>query len=142
MTTVAVPPTRVATTGRSAASASIATTGVPSFAEVRSMASNAAYQSRHLLLEPDEPAPVLDAELARERLGRLPVLAVSHEHEHRVDALVEERAQRADEVERPLDRRQPAGPADDERLVFDAQLGSNAAPASSSAALHSGRSKP
>ncbi len=44
-TTASVPPTRVATTGRPAASASIAATGVPSFAEVRQNASNAAYQS-------------------------------------------------------------------------------------------------
>ena len=37
-----------------AASASIATTGVPSFAEVRSSASNDAYQGRHALLKADE----------------------------------------------------------------------------------------
>ena len=57
-----VPPARVATTGRAAASDSIATTGVPSFPEVRNKASNAAYQDGSAL-EADEPTAVGDAEL-------------------------------------------------------------------------------
>ena len=43
-TTSSTPPTRVATTGRPAASASISTTGVPSLADVSTFASQAAYQ--------------------------------------------------------------------------------------------------
>ena len=117
-----MPPARVATTGRAAASASIATTGVPSFADVSRRASKDAYQGRMLLLEADEPAAVGDAELGGERFHVWPVLAVADEHEQRVHVRVEERAQRPDQVERPLDRREPAGPADDEGLVAGSDL--------------------
>ena len=84
-----MPPARVATTGRSAASASIATTGVPSFAEVSRSASNDAYQRPNALLEADEAAAVGDAELGGERLDRGAVLAVADEHEQRVDVPVD-----------------------------------------------------
>ena len=58
-----VPPARVATTGRSAASASIATTGVPSFADVSRRRRTPRTRRRMCLLEADEPAAIGDAEL-------------------------------------------------------------------------------
>ena len=64
---------------------------MPSFAEVRSVASKAAYQAAHPLLEADEPAAVGDPELAGERLDRGALLAVADDHELRVDALLEQR---------------------------------------------------
>ena len=69
-----------------------------------------------------------DAEVARERFRRTAELAVADEHEHRVDALIQDGAQGANEVEWPLDRGQPARPADCERAVADAELGPPARP--------------
>ena len=117
-----MPPARVATTGRAAASASIATTGVPSFADVSRRASKDAYQGRMLFWKPTSRQRSATPSSARERLHVGAVLAVADEHEQRVHVRVEERAQRPDQVERPLDRREPAGPADDEGLVAGSDL--------------------
>ena len=94
------------------------------------------------LLEADEVAAVGDAQLARERLRRAPLVAVPDEHELRVDALVDEHAQRSYEVERPLDRGQPAGPADDEVSLPAPRSARMRSRASSSASLHGGSSNP
>ena len=80
------------------------------------------------LLEADEPAAVGDAELGRERLHVGAVLAVADEHEQRVDALVQRARAACGQVERPLDRGQAAGPADDERVLAGADLGAQRAP--------------
>src|SRR3990172_4619635 len=66
-TTAGTPPTRVATTGRSAASASIAATGVPSFADVRRRASNAACHSERN----GAPAPLAEGAEGRDEQVRL-----------------------------------------------------------------------
>ena len=96
-----------------------------------------------LCWKPTKPAPVVDAEFGGERLDARAILAVADEHEQCVDVPVDERAQRPDEVERPLDRGQPPRPADDEGLRDErrarARIGARAA---SSASLQAGRSKP
>ena len=91
MTTVAVPPARVATTGRPMASDSIATTGVPSFTDVSSEASNSRVPLADSASGSRRSGSVLgDAEVARERFRRTAELAVADEHEHRVDALIQD----------------------------------------------------
>ena len=106
-----VPPASVATTGTPAASASIATTGVPSFADARRKASNAAYQGRRRG-GTRAIAAIGDARATRRELDGRTVLAVTDQHERRVDAWSS--ASDAHEVERALDRGQPADPPDDE----------------------------
>ena len=92
------------------------------------MASNAAYHVPHPLLEPDQPAAVLDAELPRERLGLLPVFAVSDEHENRIDPWsTSERSVRTRSSGRLIAVSRPAQPTTNV-VLFDAQLASNAAP--------------
>ena len=118
-----VPPASVATTGRPAASASIAATGVPSFADVSRKASKAEYQSimsrgsRRSRTRPATPSSAASASTAARapRRRRRATRA-------RVDAAVDERRERAHEVERPLDRGEAAGVADDERPVADPEL--------------------
>ncbi len=96
-----------------------------------------------LLLEADEPAPLGDPELGGERLDVGPVLAVADEHEQRVDAAVA-RAPRSVRTRSSgrLIARQPAGPADDERVVVGADLAARRALAPSSGRARLGRSKP
>ena len=142
VTTVAVPPARVATTGRSAASDSIATTGVPSFAEVRSERSAAAYHSRIRCWKPTSRQCSDNVELARECLHLRPVLTVADEHEHGVDAVVPNRAQCPHEVERPFDRGQSPRPSDRERVVGEPELAPQATPRLFVREPHSGRSNP
>ena len=56
---------------------------------------------------------------------------------------VEERAQRPDQVERPLDRREPAGPADHEGPVAGSDLPAQVPGVTRwSVSFHAGRSKP
>ena len=110
-----------------AASASIATTGVPSFADVSSERVERPRTSRGCASESRRSGSARRRR-ARARAPRPRAdLAVADEHEQRVDAVVPERAQRADEVERPLDRGQPPRPADREGVLASAELGSDRA---------------
>ena len=94
-------------------------TGVPSFAEVRTIASHAAYQRADVLLVAEkqhrlrQPAPV------REPFEPLPIDAVADEQEQRVDATLTERGERVEQVVRPLDGCHAAEPADDEAVGGD-----------------------
>ena len=142
-TTVAVPPALVATTGQPLASASIATTGVPSFSEVSRKASKRAVPAAHVAAVAEEAAALPDAELRRELLDALPLGAVADDDEVGVDAERDELGERADEVVRPLDRGQPPGPADDERSPAGSPIAVRRAPARPRRARESPeRSKP
>ena len=69
-TTSGTPPTRVATTGQPLASASIAVTGVPSFAEGRTNDVEGGEERADVLLVAGEEAVADDPELARQLLDR------------------------------------------------------------------------
>ena len=83
-TTSGTPPTRDATTGRPAASVSIALTGVPSLREGRSRASKAWNHGPTSSWKPTKWVAALDPELARERLELGPVGAVADHHERQL----------------------------------------------------------
>ena len=141
-TTVAVPPALVATTGRPAASDSIATTGVPSFAR-------SAARRRRPRTTPGCAAGSRRSGSGRRRrararaLGLAAVLAVADEHEHAsTPGSSTARSVRTRSSGRLIAVSRPAQPID-ERLVAEAELGPHLrARAPSSAAPQSGRSKP
>ncbi len=91
-TTSGTPPTRVATTGQPLASASIAVTGVPSFAEGSTNDVEGGEERADVLLVAGEQAVADDPELAGELLDLLAVGPVADHAQRRVDAAVAERA--------------------------------------------------
>ena len=84
--TSGTPPTRVATAGRRAASASITLTGVPSFADGQDEGVDRAVEAADVVLVADEEAVARDPELVRGALELLAVGAVADETERCIDA--------------------------------------------------------
>ena len=107
--------------GTPAASASIATTGVPSFAEVSRNASKVEYHGADLVPVTEELHSLVHSELMRERCA--PDRPPRRHRRSRAPRLGTS-SNRANEVLGTLDRGQPARPADHERRVGDAQLSS------------------
>ena len=114
-TTVRVPPASVATTGTPGRERLDRDDGRPSFADVSRNASNARVPGADRLEVAEKPHAFGDARAPRRALHVGPVARRRRPARARVDAR-SRAAQGADQVERSLDRRQPAGPADDERV--------------------------